>query len=55
MADLLALVCDVNCDYATFLICILGQVMYLIVSITDPCCLFSFVFKELNCEFMYML
>ena len=39
MADLLALVCGVHCDFATFPFGILGQVWYLIVSIPDPCCL----------------
>ena len=42
-ADLLALVCDVNCAFATFPYGILGQVWYLIVSIPDPCCLAYFV------------
>ena len=37
-ADLLALVC-VYCDFVTFQIGILGQVVYLIVSIPDHCCL----------------
>ena len=35
MADLLALVCDVYCDFVTFPFGILGQVWYLIVSIPD--------------------
>ena len=39
-ADLLALVCDVYCDFATFSFCILGQVWCLIVLIPNPCCLF---------------
>ena len=43
MADLLALVCDVYCDFVTFPFGILGQVWYLIVSIPDPCCLSNFV------------
>ena len=38
-ADLLALVYDVYCDFVTFPFGILGQVWYLIVSITGPCCL----------------
>ena len=42
MVDLLALVCDVYCDFATFQFGILGQVWYLIVSIPDPCCLSYF-------------
>ena len=42
-ADLLALVCDVYCDFAIFPFGILGQVWYLIVSIPDPCCLSYFV------------
>ena len=37
-SDLLALVCDVYCDFVTFPFGILGQVWYLIVSIPDPCC-----------------
>ena len=37
--DLLALVCDVYCDFVTIPFGILGQVWYLIVSIPDPCCL----------------
>ena len=41
-ADLLALVCDVYCDFVTFSYDILGQVWYLIVSIPDPCCLSYF-------------
>ena len=41
--DLLALVCDVYCDFVTFPFGILGQVWYLIVSIPDPCCLYYFV------------
>ena len=36
-ADLLALVCDVLLWVYYFLIGILGQVWYLIASITDPC------------------
>ena len=36
-ADLLALVCDVNCDFVTFPFGTLGQVWYLIVSIPDLC------------------
>ena len=36
-ADLLALVCDVYCDFVTFPCGILGQVWYLIVSIPDLC------------------
>ena len=42
-ADLLALVCDVYCEFVTFPFGILGQVWYLIVSIPDPCCLSYFV------------
>ena len=37
-ADLLALVCDVYCDFVTFPVGILGQLWYLFVSIPDPCC-----------------
>ena len=40
--DLLALFCDVYCDFVTFPSGILGQVRYLIVSIPDPCCLSYF-------------
>ena len=40
--DLMALVCDVYCDFVTFLFGILGQVRYLIVSIPDHCCLSYF-------------
>ena len=36
-ADLLALVCDVYCDFVTFPCGILGQVWYLIVSIPYLC------------------
>ena len=39
-ADLLALVCDVYCDFVTFPFGILGQGLYLIVSIPGSCCLF---------------
>ena len=35
-ADLLALVCDVYCDFVTFPFRILGQVWYLIKSILGP-------------------
>ena len=42
-ADLLALVCDVYCNFVTFSFVILGQVWYLIVSIPDPCCLSYFL------------
>ena len=38
-ADLLALVCGVNCEFCHFPIGILGQVWYLIVSIPDLCTL----------------
>ena len=41
-ADLLALVCDVYCEFVTFSIGILGQVWYLIVSIPDLCTLTYF-------------
>ena len=44
MADLLALVCDVYCDFDSFPLGILGQVWHLIVSTTDLCCLSYFVF-----------
>ena len=36
---LLALVCDVYCDFVTFPFGILGQVWYLTVSIPDPSCI----------------
>ena len=36
-ADLLALVFGVYCDFVMFPFGILGQVWYLIVSISDPC------------------
>ena len=39
MADLLAIVCGVCCEFVTFPIGILGQVWYLIVSIPDLCTL----------------
>ena len=42
-AYLLALVCDVYCDFVTFPFGILGQVLYLIVSIPGPCCLSYYV------------
>ena len=41
-ADLLALVCGVYCELVTFPIGILGQVWYLIVSISDLCTLTYF-------------
>ena len=37
-ADVLALVCDVYCDFVTFRFGMLGQVWYLIVSIPYPSC-----------------
>ena len=46
-ADLLALVCDVYCDFVTIPFGILGQVWCLIVSILDPCCLIYFYQSEL--------
>ena len=36
-ADLLALICDVHCDFVTFPFGILGLVWYLIISIPDHC------------------
>ena len=39
---LLALVCDVYCDFVNFSFGIMGQVWNLIVSIPDPCCLSYF-------------
>ena len=42
MADRLALVCDVYCDFVTFPFGILRQVWYLLVSIPDLCCLSYF-------------
>ena len=47
-ADLLALVCDVYCDFVTFPFGILGQVWYLIVWIPDPCCLSYFYTHKIN-------
>ena len=41
-AGLLALVCDVYCDFVTFPFGILGKVWYLIVSAPYPCCLSYF-------------
>ena len=41
-ADLLALVCDVNCVFVTLPCGILGQVWYLIVSFPDRCLLSNF-------------
>ena len=41
-ADLLALVGDVYCTFVTFLLGILGQVWYLIVSFPDLCYLSYF-------------
>ena len=40
--DLLALVCDVYCEFVTFPIGVLGQVWYWIVSIPDLCTLTYF-------------
>ena len=42
LGHLLTLVCDVHCDFVTFLFGILGQVWYLVVSIPDSCCLYYF-------------
>ena len=42
-ANLLALVCDVYCNFVTFPFGFLGKVWYLIVLIPDPCYLSSFV------------
>ena len=52
-ADLLALVCDVYCDFVTFPFGILGQVWYLIVSIPDPCCL-SYFNSRKGCFSMFL-
>ena len=53
-ADLLALVGDVNCIFATFPCGILGQVWYLIVSFPDICHLsyydYVFVFCYLHMQ-----
>ena len=50
-ADLLALVCDVYCIFATFPCGILGQVWYLIVSFPDLCRL-SYLYTKINqCSF----
>ena len=43
--DLFALVSDVYCIFVTFPCGILGQVWYLIVSFTDLCLLFYFIYK----------
>ena len=45
-ADLLALVCDVNCGFSTFQCGILGQVWYFIVSIPDLCHLSYFYYPN---------
>ena len=37
MADLLAIVCDIYCDFVTFPFGIMGQVWFLTVSIPYPC------------------
>ena len=42
IADLLALVCDVYCDFVTFPFGILGKMWYLIVSIADPAVFLTF-------------
>ena len=42
-ADILALVCDVNCVFVTFPCCIIGQLWYMIASIPDLCQLSYFV------------
>ena len=39
MANLLALVCDFYCNFVTFPFGIIGQVWFLFVSNSDPCCL----------------
>ena len=41
-ADLLAFVCYVYCDFVTFPFGIMGQVWYLITSVSIHCCLFHF-------------
>ena len=41
-ADLLALVCDLYCEFVTFTFGILGQVWYLNEYIPDSCCLSYF-------------
>ena len=53
MADLLALVCDVYCDFVTFPFGILGKVWYSIVSIPDPCCLSYFDKINLGWSIVY--
>ena len=47
-ADLLAMVCDIYCEFVTFSFGILGQLWYLVVSIPDPCCL-SYLGTYRNC------
>ena len=51
-ADLLALVCDVYCDFVISPFGILKQVCYLIVSIPDPCCLSYFVTKTKEFDYV---
>ena len=53
--DLLALVCDVYCDFVIFPFGILGQVWYLIVSIPGPCCLSYFYTYGLCVENKFQL
>ena len=48
MFDLLALVCDVYCDFVTFPFGILGHVCHLIVSNPDPCSLSYLAVKSMH-------
>ena len=55
MADLLDVVCDVYCDFATLPFGIQGNVWYLIVSIPDRCFLSYFVHNERIVSSKYMI
>ena len=55
-ADILALVCDVYCDFFfTLPFGILGQVLYLIVSVPGTCCLSYFTIYSTLCMFLYFV
>ena len=49
-ADLLALACDVYCDFVIFPFGILGQVWYWIVLIPDLCCLSYLAYIYQHCS-----
>ena len=53
-AELLALVCDVYCDFVNFPFGTLGQVWYLIVLIPGPCCLSYFKFRQFCLTFCFI-